>query len=276
MIINTNIAALNAYNNLMHNHNSLLKSFERLSSGKRINSAADDAAGLAISEKMKAQINGLSQAQRNGQDAVSLVQTAEGGLKESHSILQRLRELAVQSANDTYTDSDRKEIQIEVDQLVEELTSIGEYTQFNTKSLLDGSFDGQFQVGANQGQTLGLQIADMRAEALGLVDGSGNSVKLTDRNSASAAISVFDNAISKVSSERAKLGAVQNRFGHIINNLSTTETNLIAAESRISNVDMAREIMNMVRYQILVQAGIAVLAQANQMPQGILQLLSVN
>lgn len=146
----------------------------------------------------------------------------------------------------------------------------------NTKSLLDGSFDGQFQVGANQGQTLGLQIADMRAEALGLVDGSGNSVKLTDRNSASAAISVFDNAISKVSSERAKLGAVQNRFGHIINNLSTTETNLIAAESRISNVDMAREIMNMVRYQILVQAGIAVLAQANQMPQGILQLLSVN
>lgn len=260
----------------MHNHNSLLKSFERLSSGKRINSAADDAAGLAISEKMKAQINGLSQAQRNAQDAVSLVQTAEGGLKESHSILQRLRELAVQSANDTYTDSDRKEIQIEVDQLVEELTSIGEYTQFNTKSLLDGSFDGQFQVGANQGQTLGLQIADMRAEALGLVDGSGNLVKLADRNSASAAISVFDNAISKVSSERAKLGAVQNRFGHIINNLSTTETNLIAAESRISNVDMAREIMNMVRYQILVQAGIAVLAQANQMPQGILQLLSVN
>ncbi len=273
MIINTNIAALNAYNNLNQNYSSLIKSFERLSSGKRINSAADDAAGLAISEKMKAQINGLSQAQRNAQDAVSLVQTAEGGLKESHAILQRMRELAVQASNDTYSEFDRGEIQKEIEELAEELSSIGEYTQFNTKNLLDGSFDGVFQIGANQGQTLGLQIADMRAESLGIVDTSGVAIQLTDHDSAADAISVFDDAISRVSSERAKLGAVQNRLGHTINNLSTTETNLIAAESRISNVDLAKEIMNMVRYQILVQAGIAVLAQANQIPQGILQLL---
>lgn len=273
MIINTNIAALNAYNNLNQNYSSLIKSFERLSSGKKINSAADDAAGLAISEKMKAQINGLSQAQRNAQDAVSLVQTAEGGLKESQSILQRMRELAVQSANDTYSESDRGEIQKEISELAEELSSIGEYTQFNTKNLLDGSFDGVFQIGANQGQTLGLQIADLRAQALGVVDGSGEVIKLTDHQTAADAISIFDDAISKASSERAKLGAVQNRLGHTINNLNTTESNLIAAESRISDVDMAKEMMNLVRYQILVQAGIAVLAQANQLPQGILQLL---
>lgn len=273
MIINTNIAALRAYNNLSTNYNNLIKSFERLSSGKRINSAADDAAGLAISEKMKAQIKGLSQAQRNAQDAISLVQTAEGGLKESHAILQRLRELSVQAASDTYSSSDREQIAKEAAELTKELSSIAEYTQFNTQNLLDGSFDGVFQIGANQGQTLSLKIADLGAEALEVLDENGDPLSLADHDSAASAISVFDQAISRVSSERSKLGAVQNRLGHTINNLSTTENNLIAAESRISDVDMAKEIMNLVRHQILVQAGIAVLAQANQMPQGILQLL---
>lgn len=274
MIINTNLAALNSYNHLNNNYNNLLKSFARLASGKRINTAADDAAGLAISEKMKAQINGLSQAERNAQDAVSLVQTAEGGLIESHRILQRMRELAVQAANDTYSSSDRENIQLEIEELAEELTAIGEQTQFNTKTLLDGSFDGVFQIGASQGQTLALKIADMRAENLGVVDGSGEVLKLNDHQSASDAIKIFDEAVSKVSSERAKLGAVQNRLGHTISNLQTSELNLTAAESRISDVDMAKEIMSLMRNQILAQAGIAVLAQANQMPQGMLQLLN--
>ncbi|MFP4372521.1 MAG: flagellin [Halanaerobium sp.] len=273
MRINTNLAALNSYNNLNQNHKLLLRSFARLSSGRRINSSADDAAGLAISEKMKAQIKGLSQAQRNAQDAVSLVQTAEGGLKESHSILQRLRELAVQAANDTLSSSDRENIQLEIDQLAEELTSIGDRTQFNTKNLLDGSFDGVFQIGANQGQTVSLKIADMRAEPLGVMDSSGETVKVSDHESAAAAVTLFDDAIAGVSSERSKLGAVQNRLGHTINNLETTELNLTAAKSRIADVDMAREMMGLMRQQILVQAGIAVLAQSNQLPQGILQLL---
>lgn len=258
----------------MKNHNSMIKSFRRLSSGKRINSAADDPAGLAISEKMKSQINGLSQAERNAQDAVSLIQTAEGGLKESHSILQRMQELTVQAANDTYSSEDRGNIQLEIDQLAEELTSIAKYNQFNTKTLLDGSFDGVFQIGANQGQTLQLKISDMSAEALQIVDNDGKTIKVTDHETASDSIDILDQALKKVSSERSKLGAVQNRLGHTINNLRTTELNLTAAESRISDVDMAKEIMNLMRHQILVQVGIAILAQANQMPQTILQLLA--
>lgn len=273
MIINTNIVALRAYNNLISNQHQLTKSIARLSSGKRINSAADDPAGLAISERMKAQISGLHQAQRNAQDAISLVQTAEGGLKETHSILQRIRELALQSATSTYTPEDRTEIQAEVDQLIAGLGDISQYTEFNTKNLLNGSFSGVFQIGANKGQTMELNIKDMQPAALGLSDGSGNNIDLTDPDSAEDALDIVDDAISNVSSQRAQLGAVQSRLGHTINNLQTTENNLIAAESRITDVDMAHEIMNMVHHQILVQVGIAILAQANQIPQSILQLL---
>ncbi|RCW81664.1 flagellin [Halanaerobium sp. DL-01] len=513
MRINTNIAALNSYNQLNNTQNNLEKSLQRLSSGKRINGAADDAAGLAISEKMKSQTTGLAQAQRNAQDGISMIQTAEGALKESHSILQRMRELAVQSANDTNTEADRNEIQKEVDQLAAELTRIGETTEFNTQKLLDGSLDDtKFQIGANKGQNMEIAINDMKADALGvageggasfeisttvantdiaagdlanlgledgeqtlevskvdnvtLADGAvanyglknsdgeviatstdGNNYQLLDgayeegnlsqasyngtnveiafadevtsgevtltgvddaagtiggataeatvdakgletgtysvavevdqasfeaaeyfsdvtwtgagtatsaasdiesvlldengkatavefggtiaasgsyyniedinleadattpsnvvpadaeaaftantafvdgdtleirgeggidvssQTAADNAISKLDDAIANVSAERSKLGAIQNRLDHTINNLNTAEENLTAAESRISDVDMAKEMMSFTKNQILSQAGTAMLAQANQLPQGVLQLL---
>jgi flagellin len=517
MRINTNVAALNSYNQLKNTQNNLSKSLERLSSGKRINGAADDAAGLAISEKMKSQTTGLAQAQRNAQDGISMIQTAEGALKESHSILQRMRELSVQSANDTNTTADRAEIQKEVDQLASELTRIGETTEFNTQKLLDGTLDDtKFQIGANEGQNMEIAINDMKADALGvageggasfeisatvtsadiaagelanlgledgdqtldvvevdnvtLADGNvanyglknsdgeviatssdGNDYQLLDgayeegnlsqasyedvtnvelafadevtsgevtltgvddaagtiggataeatvdaegletgsysvaieadqasfeaaeyfsdvtwtgagtatsaasgiesvlldengeatavefttasgvgngsgsyysiedinlegdistptnivpadaeaaftantafvdgdtleirgeggidvssQTAADNAISKLDEAIANVSAERSKLGSVQNRLDHTINNLNTAEENLTAAESRISDVDMAKEMMNMSKQQILSQAGTAMMAQANQLPQGVLQLL---
>jgi len=448
MRINTNVAALNSYNQLKNTQNNLSKSLSRLSSGKRINGAADDAAGLAISEKMKSQTRGLAQAQRNAQDGISMIQTAEGALKESHSILQRMRELAVQSSNDTNTDADRAEIQKEVEQLTTELDRIGNTTEFNTKKLVNGgasidatvgsnlsgvsvvggtgatkagssititdatkataattastgstmvagvlsqdssvtingtSFDfttgatsedvvetindaglgvtatatatdftltttaegsaatidiasatGDFtgmaddsgtdatittsggvqtsaqgdvvtvesgdakglsleitedltglaasntvsvttngslslQIGANEGQDMNVAIGDMRSSALGV-----SNLDVSSQSSASNAISTIDDAIQSVSSERAKLGAYQNRLDHTINNLNTSEENLTAAESRISDVDMAKEMMNFTKSQILSQAGTAMLAQANQLPQGVLQLL---
>src|SRR6056297_2261586 len=177
MRINTNVAALNSYNQLKNTQNNLSKSLSRLSSGKRINGAADDAAGLAISEKMGSQTRGLAQAQRNAQDGISMIQTAEGALKESHSILQRMRELSVQSANDTNTTADRAEIQKEVDQLASELTRIGETTEFNTQKLLDGSLeDIKFQIGSNEDQNMNVSINDMRADALGVAgDGEGDA-----------------------------------------------------------------------------------------------------
>jgi flagellin len=421
MRINTNVAALNSYNQLKNTNNNLSKSLSRLSSGKRINGAADDAAGLAISEKMGSQTRGLGQAQRNAQDGISMIQTAEGALKESHSILQRMRELSVQSANDTNTQADRAEIQKEVDQLSQELSRIGKTTEFNTQKLLDGSLDDtKFQIGANEGQNMSIAINDMRGYALGmsgngsfkaevasssvggaggtiadnstytvtgdLTDGlelvdsegtvvgkssdgltfedtnatpvdsivfthevtegtvsiSGGTVTATSSEStnsgleagtynydqangllkdengntvatsandltfedangdkvfevktavtgdttfeiggididsqtdANAAITSLDEAIATVSGERSKLGAVQNRLDHTINNLNTAEENLTAAESRISDVDMAKEMMNMSKQQILSQAGTAMMAQANQLPQGVLQLL---
>ena len=379
MRINTNVAALNSYNQLKNTQNNLSQSLERLSSGKRINSAADDAAGLAISEKMNAQVRGLSQAQRNAADGISMIQTAEGALKESHSILQRMRELSVQSANDTNTDADRAEIQKEVDQLTEELTRIGETTEFNTQKLLDGNMDSTFQIGANEDQNMDVQIDNMKANALkvsdkatvttsadlstiaegekydieevsvstssgdftsakyAMVDNDGNvvaassdgksysildseqslsdfetsntgstsgfsfgfgtevagtvsleegentagtgtyvaetGINVSSQEKANTAISTIDDAIKTVSAERSKLGAVQNRLDHTINNLGAAEENLTAAESRISDVDMAKEMMNMSKQQILQQAGTAMMAQANQMPQGVLQLL---
>jgi len=271
MRINTNVAALNSYNQLNNTNNSMQKSLERLSSGKRINRASDDAAGLAISEKMKAQINGLSQAQRNAQDGISMIQTAEGALKETHAILQRMRELSVQAANDSNTDADRTEIQAEVDELTKEVTRIANTTEFNTKNLLDGTLTAVFHIGANSGQSTTLKIADMKATS-GLSIGTAD-MSVTSQSEADAAIATIDSAIDSVSSERSKLGAYQNRLEHTINNLSASEENLTAANSRIEDVDMAKEMMNLSKQQILSQAGTAMLAQANQMPQGVLQLL---
>jgi len=389
MRINHNIAALNTYRQLSTANNAQSKSMEKLSSGLRINRAGDDAAGLAISEKMRAQIRGLDMAAKNAQDGISLIQTAEGALSETHSILQRMRELAVQSANDTNTETDRAELQKEVDQLAEELTRIAENTEFNTQNLLgkDGNgFSGKFHIGANSTQNISLDIADMGAKALGVIYGqpgpnltldthltlnslasedytikytaakTGNNdpavdettavvnendktititlkqaegtgaaagaisatledvakaleetglvkvtiaegkkgttaqvqedatltkstfnpdkgIDISSQGTANGAITVIDKAIEKVSAERSKLGAVQNRLEHTINNLQTSSENLTAAESRIRDVDMAKELMEQTKNSILAQASQAMLAQANQQPQGVLQLL---
>ncbi len=273
MRINHNISALNTYRQLSVNTTAGGKSLEKLSSGYRINRAGDDAAGLAISEKMRGQIRGLNQAERNSQDAISLIQTAEGALNETHSILQRMRELAVQSASDTNTDKDRAEIQKEITELQTEITRISTDTEFNTMKLLDGDYATTsltFQVGANDGQVVTLNIGQMDDVTLG-VDAA--KIDLTSQASASAAITTIDSAISTVSSERAKLGAVQNRLEHTINNLNTTSENLTASESRVRDVDMAKEMMEFTKNSILQQAATAMLAQANQQPQGVLQLL---
>ncbi|MBE4907050.1 flagellin [Bacillus luteolus] len=412
MRINANISALNTYNKLNSATNAQAKSMEKLSSGLRINKAGDDAAGLAISEKMRGQIRGLDQATRNSQDGISMIQTAEGALNETHSILQRQRELATQAANDTNTAEDRKNIQDEMDQLGKEIDRIAETTQFNTKNLLDGSMDrsttaganvntnsslkiagaaggtaiaadtavlttlgdkdgnslgiqatdtvtvsyvkngetktvtlagddtiadivsagdfgaaavadgnisvtatgtghtgaihgltvtvkdadgnvrsgassalssfgettqatdtnsdgsATFQIGANTGQTINLAIKDMGTSALGVKD-----IKVGSAGQASTAIKVIDGAIQKVSAQRSSLGSVQNRLEHTINNLSTSSENLTAAESRVRDVDMAKEMMESTKNGILSQAAQAMLAQANQQPQGVLQLL---
>ena len=389
MRINHNIAALNTYRQLTGNVGSTGKSLEKLSSGLRINKAGDDAAGLAISEKMRAQIRGLDQATRNASDAISLIQTAEGALTETHSILQRMRELAVQSATDTNTTTDRGEIQKEINNLLEEVDRISNETQFNGQKLLNGEYNGKvFHIGANQGQKMDAEIANMGADALGegkitgtkstdtitvadteitinakdagaayrgatvkfatdaagynkdtntitvkvtrtgdafafagpQVDGkdvldtiagvsfgteaaadafaaaigSGtavlkdggtgvNALSVTrdgvttggvlTRDDANKAIEVIDAAIQSVSSERAKLGGVQNRLEHTINNLGATSENLAASESRIRDVDMAKEMMEFTKNNILSQASQAMLAQANMQPQSVLQLL---
>lgn len=280
MIINHNISAMNAYRNLAFNDSQMSKTMEKLSSGFRINRAADDAAGLAISEKMRGQITGLKQAVRNAQDGISLIQTAEGALTEVHSILNRMRELAVQSANDTNNDADdRAALATEFNQLKAEITRIGNQTEFNTKTLLDGSLavsgnELVFHIGANSDQTLTVSISDMRASAIGTSGGTMVvSADISTQSGAEAAITVIDDAINMVSTQRATLGAYQNRLEHTVNNLNVTKENLQAAESRIRDADMASEMMNFTKQQILVQAGTAMLAQANARPQAVLQLL---
>ncbi|QTC40271.1 flagellin [Bacillus sp. V3] len=388
MRINHNIAALNTYRQLNSASTAQSKSMEKLSSGLRINRAGDDAAGLAISEKMRGQIRGLEMGSKNAQDGISLIQTAEGALNETHSILQRMRELAVQSSNDTNTDADRGELQKEMNQLVEEIDRISGTTEFNTKKLLNGdlkgvtnqlgsvNFDNQgdsalftgvvattassagipgteanetinikitdydaaadtysytwtaqdgqtatvtglaaggstetiatadgsydvtigaltqesigkeatftsresveefadnslsFQIGANSSQTMRVGISDMSSSALNV-----NGIDLTSAASAESAISTVNKAIEDVSAERSKLGAYQNRLEHTINNLGTSAENLTAAESRVRDVDMAKEMMSQTKNSILSQAAQAMLAQANQQPQGVLQLL---
>jgi flagellin len=384
--INHNLSALNAWKNMTVNETGQNKSLEKLSSGLRIGRAADDAAGLSISEKMRGQISGLNQASRNAQDGISLLQTAEGALQETHSILQRMRELAVQSASDTVTTEDRAEIQKEIDALREEIDRIANTTQFNTKNLLDGEFAGKIHIGANAGQSMDVSIAAMDAAALkvngteggtsadtvnasftvtnggsaalsvagtytgtqdinevkaeataagqvtitltyadestdattvltaansevtingltftltgaeGVVvestpttfadgptvpikaafagtDVAGTGINVSTQDKADQAITAIDAAIVQVSGQRSQLGAIQNRLEHTIANLSTSSENLTAAESRIRDVDIAVEMMNFTKYQILSQASTAMLAQANAKPQAVLQLL---
>lgn len=269
MRINHNLNALNAWRQLDSANNAMGKSLEKLSSGLRINRAGDDAAGLSISEKMRAQIKGLDMAVKNAQDSISLIQTAEGALTETHAILQRMRELAVQAANDTNVTEDRNALQDEVDQLAEEITRIAENTEFNSQALLDGTFtDKVFHIGANEGQSITVDIGNMDAATLGV-----ESISLLDNVGADAAIVSLDSAIETVSTERSKLGAYQNRLEHTINNLQVSSENLTAAESRIRDVDMAKEMMNYTKQQILLQSSNAMLAQANTVPQNVLQLL---
>ncbi|WP_026888254.1 flagellin [Clostridium beijerinckii] len=272
MIINHNLMANNAITSANSNANKAAKSAEKLSSGLRINRAGDDAAGLAISEKMRGQIRGLDQASSNAQDGISLIQTAEGALNETTAILQRMRELAVQGANDTNVSVDRASIGKEVLQLKNEINRIASQTEFNTKKLVNGSAKNmKFQVGANSGQIVSLTIATMTVTKLGV---SGvTMVSATTAASATGFIKKINDAINTVSAERANLGAYQNRLEHTINNLSTSSENLTSAESRIRDVDMAKEMSTFSKNNILSQAAQAMLAQANQQPQQVLQLL---
>lgn len=280
MIINHNMNALNAHRNMGINTASAGKSMEKLSSGLRINRAGDDAAGLAISEKMRGQIRGLDQAARNSQDGISLIQTAEGALNETHNILQRMRELAVQATNDTNIGDDRNQIGKEIVELQKEINRIASQTEFNKKKLINGSMsaaDGNasilLQVGANSNQTVKLTIATMTATALGV---GSTTLSISSKVSATqitAFVDTINTAIDTVSGERAKLGAMQNRLEHTIANVNTSSENLTAAESRVRDVDMAKEMMSFSKNNILQQAAQAMLAQANQQPQGVLQLL---
>ena len=274
MRIQHNINALNSLRQLGMNNTNTGKNIEKLSSGYRINRAGDDAAGLAISEKMRSQIRGLDMAAKNADDGISMIQTAEGGLNETHAILQRMRELAVQSASDTNTGIDRGELEKENQALIAEIDRISKDTEFNTQKLLNGeggaTTNGEFtlQIGANKEQELTVTFANMSADSIGVID-----VSLADRSKASEAIETIDAAIKSVSDERANMGAVQNRLEHTINNLNVTSENLTAAESRIRDVDMAKEMMTYTKNNILTQAAQAMLAQANMQPQGVLQLL---
>jgi flagellin len=268
--INQNIDAFNSYRNLSVTQGQMSKSLEKLSSGYRINRAADDAAGLSISEGLRAQVGGLKVAVRNAQDGVSVVQTAEGALTETHSILQRMRDLAVQAANEGSQDSDAQAAaDTEYQELALELDDIANNTKFGSSTLLDGSFTNKkFQVGANTGETLDVSIGDMKAATL-----LGTVGDLTSQANADTALQNIDDAIKTVSTERATLGATQNRLEHKINNLNVAVENLSASESRIRDTDMAQEMMSFTRSQILSQAGTAMLAQANSAPQNVLTLL---
>jgi flagellin len=266
--IQTNIEAMGAHRNLLATSDKLSKSMERLSSGYRINRAADDAAGLAISEKLKTQVGGLDQARRNAQDAVSLVQTAEGSMNEVQSMLQRVRDLAVQYNNGTLSVSDKGAITGEVAQLCNEIARIAAQTKFNGISLLSGTGTIQFQIGADDGETITVSARNMFGTGAGVdVDATvftfGTAVTLAS----------IDTAINNLSGARSTFGAVQNRLEHTLNNLATYEENLSASESQIKDVDMAAEMVNFTKLQILQSAGTSMLAQANQSPQSVLKLL---
>ena len=272
MRINTNVMALNASNMLAGNQGAVQKSIGKLSSGLRINGAADDASGLAISEKMRSQIRGLNQAESNAQDGISLIQTAEGALQQTTDILQRMRELVVKAENDgVLTPEDKTAIDVEITALTSEIDRIAESTTFNGKALLngkEGSFN--FKIGGNTYtcDTLGITIGSMSTQSLGV-----DQIVITTSVGAAAALKSIDEAIKMVSKQRAELGAIQNRMEYAIENLSTTAENLTSAESRIRDVDMADEMVNFTKNNILQQAAMSMLAQANQQPQQILSLL---
>lgn len=275
MFVNTNVSAINAQRQLFNSSNSLNTSYERLSSGFRINSASDDAAGLQISDRMTSQINGLNQAVRNANDAISLTQTAEGALDETTNSLQRIRQLAIQSQNDANTDADRSAMQKEVTALLTEITRVNDTTEFNDRNILTtGSFN--FLVGANANQNIAVDITDDVANGLTGFDAAGLSIdtlSVSSFTNASAAVAAIDTALSAVVSKRSDLGALQNRFESTIRNLSNVSENVSSARSRIQDTDFASETAALTRNQIMQQASSTILAQANQRPQAALQLL---
>ena len=274
MVVQHNMQAANANRMLNVTTSAQSKSTEKLSSGYKINRAADDAAGLSISEKMRSQIRGLNKASSNAQDGVSLVQTAEGALNETHSILQRMNELATQAANGTNTTVDRSAIKAELDQLTSEIDRIQSTTQFNTMNLLDGTFSGttnkmKLQVGALSGQSIDFSIANMCASKIGLKA----ALSVSTFTKAGSYMKSVQDAIEVVSKQRSAMGAIQNRLEHTIANLDTTSENTQSAESRIRDTDMASEMVTYSKNNILAQAGQSMLAQANQSTQGVLSLL---
>jgi flagellin len=297
MRINNNIPALNTHRQLNITNNSLQKTLEKLSSGKRINRASDDAAGLAISQKMDAQIRGLRQASRNALDGVSLIQTTEGALNEVHSMLQRMRELSVQGANGIYAKEDVSALANEMKELTEQIDKIGNDTQFNGISLLRGDLNGgasgttpnsdlRLQIGANKDEYIDVDMKDINitvgsgTENLkilnGIIEADGTEFKVASGLTAGkfeAAITVYDDAVQEVSAMRSKLGAVQNRLEHTIRNVDNTAENLTESKSRIEDLDMAKEMSEYTKLNILQQAGTSMLSQANQLPQTVLQLL---
>ncbi|MDE7383961.1 MAG: flagellin [Treponemataceae bacterium] len=282
MIINHNMSSLYANRVLGISNDGIMKNIEKLSSGERINRAGDDASGLAVSEKMRSQIRGLNQASRNIENGVSFIQTTEGYLQETTDILQRVRELAVQSANGIYSEEDRMQIQVEVSQLVAEVDRIASQANFNGMNMLTGRFgesaDGimQFQIGANMDQSVRVFIGEMTAQSLGLkgAQGEDGSISIVDPEQANTTIGTVDNALLKVSRQRAELGAYQNRFEMAANGINIAAENTQAAESRIRDTDMASEIVEYTKNQILTQSGTAMLAQANAQSQNVLALLS--
>ncbi|MDR2716540.1 MAG: flagellin [Treponema sp.] len=285
MIINHNLSAMFADRSLKVTEVYLNKTMEKLSSGQRINRAGDDASGLAVSEKLRAQIRGLNMASFNASNGISFIQVSEGYLQETEDILQRIRELSVQASNGIYTDEDRMYIQVEISQLVDEVDRIASHSQFNGMNMLTGRFarsNGQniptasmwFHIGANMDQRIQVYIGTMTAEGLGIRDsGSGVMITLETPEDANRTIGTVDAALKRVNKQRADLGAYQNRLEHAVRGLDVGAENLQAAESRIRDTDMANHMVNYVRDQILTQAGTAMLAQANQRGTSVLQLL---
>ncbi len=268
MFINTNVGALNAHRNLTANNNAMGKTMEKLSSGFRINRAADDAAGLAISENMRYQINGMKQAQRNANDGISLIQTAEGALTEVHAMLQRINTLANQSKNGIYATGDRSKLQLEVTELLTEIGNIATKTNFNGTDLLNASGTISFQTGVGNSDIISVDKSAMTLAGLSI-----SGLTIATVSGASAAIASVKTAIDTVSTQRATFGAVQNRLEHTVNNLGVNIENLSAAHARIRDADMAAEMTAFTKNQILVQAGTSMLAQANSVPQNVLKLL---
>ena len=283
MVINHNMSSMYANRSLGVSNSDLMSSIEKLSSGEKINRAGDDASGLAVSEKMRSQIRGLNQANRNIQSGVTFIQTSEGYLAETTDILQRIRELAVQASNGIYSDEDRMQIQVEVSQLVAEVDRVASQAQFNGMNMLTGAFAResvtgrimQFQVGANVDQNTNVYIGTMTSTALGLknISGNGEQLSISTPDSANMAIATIDSALQRVSRQRADLGAYQNRFEMASNGVNVAAENLQAAESQIRDTDMASEMVEYTKNQILTQSGTAMLAQANSQSQNVLALL---